>query len=122
MKFADFEPTVTFGDNQLTITTKFLEVEAYDLSEIRKITYQNDDGSGINDMVAEKATMKFMGEDIIFSSLEKGTSISVYSANGMLMMKKNVADAGDCTLSLTGLSQGVYVISVNGQTFKVVKK
>ena len=122
LSFADFEPTVTFGDNQLIITTKFLEIDFYDLNEIRKITYLYEDGSGINDIVAEKATMKFNGEDIVFTALEKGTDISVYAANGMLMMKKNVANAGDCTLSLSRLSQGVYVISVNGQTFKIVKK
>ena len=122
LSFADFEPTVTFGDNQLIITTKFLEIDFFDLNEIRKITYLYEDGSGINDIVAEKATMKFNGEDIVFTALEKGTDISVYAANGMLMMKKNVANAGDCTLSLSRLSQGVYVISVNGQTFKIVKK
>ena len=122
LSFADFEPTVTFGDNQLIITTNFMEVDTYDLSNIRKITYLYDDGSGINDIVAEKAVMKFTGEDIVFTALKKGTDISVYAVNGMLMMKKNVADNGDCTLSLSGLSQGVYVINVSGQTFKIVKK
>ena len=66
--------------------------------------------------------MKFIGNDIVFTSLEKGTNIMVYAANGMLVMNKSVEDAGDCTLSLAGLSQGVYVISVNGKTLKIVKK
>ena len=120
--FSDFEPTVTFDDGQLVVTTKYLDVYFYDLNEIRKLTYKNEDGSGINDIVAEKALMKFNGDDIVFTSLEKGTNILVYAANGMLMMNKSVADAGDCTLSLSGLSQGVYVINVNGKTFKIVKK
>ena len=120
--FSDFEPTVTFNDGQLVVTTKYLDVYFYELNETRKLTYKNGEGSGINDIVAEKALMKFIGNDIVFTSLEKGTNIMVYAANGMLVMNKSVEDAGDCTLSLAGLSQGVYVISVNGKTLKIVKK
>ena len=120
--FSDFQPTVTFEDGQLVVTTQFLDVYLYDLNDVRKLTYLFDDGSGINDVMAEKALMKFNGTDIVFIALEKGTDIMVYAANGMLMMKKNVADAGDYTLSLSDLNQGVYLINVNGKTLKIVKK
>ncbi len=120
--FSDFEPTVTFNDGQLIVTTKYLDVYFYDLNETRKLTYKYREGSGINDIVAEKALMKFTGNNIVFTSLEKGTNIMIYAANGMLVMNKSVEDAGDCTLSLAGLNQGVYVISVNGKTLKIVKK
>lgn len=122
LDFADFEPSVTFGDNQLVVTTKYLEVEFYDLNEIRKITYLFNDGSGINDVVAETAMIKFKGDVIEFTAFEKGSNILVYAANGMLLMKRTVSDSGDCTLSLSSLSQGVYVVNVNGKTFKIVKK
>jgi len=100
--FSDFQPTVTFEDGQLIVTTQFLDVYLYDLNDVRKLTYLYDDGSGINDVMAEKALMKFNGTDVVFTALEKGTDIMVYAANGMLMMKKNVADAGFSTDWETG--------------------
>jgi Tol biopolymer transport system component len=120
--FSEFQPIVTFDEGQLIVTTQFLDVYLYDLNDVRKLTYLYDDGSGINDVMAEKALMKFNGTDVVFTALEKGTDIMVYAANGMLMMKKNVADAGDYTLPLSDLNQGVYLINVNGKTLKIVKK
>lgn len=122
LAFSEFEPTVTFSDNQLIVTTKYFDVEFYDLNMIRKITYKIDEGSGINDIIADKPLMKFVGNDIEFTGVKAGDKISVFAINGIQIMDKKVAASGDFTLSLSNLSQGVYLININGRTFKIVKK
>ncbi len=122
LSFSDFEPNVTFSDGQLVITTKYFDVVFYDLSDIRKITYKYDEGSGINDIIADKSLMQFVGNDIVFTTLKAGDRICVYAANGTQVMNKVVAGNGETLLSVSGLSQGIYMINVNGKTFKILKK
>ena len=40
----------------------------------------------------------------------------------MLVINKSINTDGEYALPLSSLSQGVYVVNVNGKTFKIVKK
>lgn len=116
------EPKVTFNDDQLIVTTKYYDVDFYDLNSIRKITYYFKLGTGINDIAADSPLMKFIGNDVVFTALKTGDNISVFTTNGIQVINKVITTNGDFTLPLSNLDQGVYLINVNGKTFKIVKK
>ena len=120
--FSDFEPKITFSEDELIVTTKYLDVFFYDLSEIRKITYKKENGTGVRDVIADNAKVKFIGDVIIFASLNEGDNISVFATNGVQVLNKYVSSNGALTLPLSDLNQGLYVIRVNNKSFKVVKK
>ena len=67
-------------------------------------------------------SVEFSGDVIVFHNLKAGSNISIFAANGILMMNKTLANDGDYTYNLSNLSQGVYVVNVNGKTYKIVKK
>ena len=115
-----YSPNVTFADDQVIVTTSVADVYYYALPEMWKFTYTSKI-SGINNILADNA-MKFNGDAIIFPALEAGNSIAVYATNGTLVLNKTVSAAGEYCLPLSSLSQGVYMVNVNGKTYKIVKK
>jgi hypothetical protein len=48
-----------------------------------------------------------------------GASVAVYSVNGASVMHTRLTDT---TVDLQGLSRGVYIVNVDGQVFKIIKK
>jgi len=116
------QPNVTFTDDQVVVTTDVADVFYYSLPNMWKFTYQWTPGSGLNNIAADNTMMKYDGSSIVFPALEAGSKISVYAANGMLVMDKTVGTAGEYAFPLNSLSQGVYMVNVNGKTYKIVKK
>jgi hypothetical protein len=46
----------------------------------------------------------------------------IHSLNGTLVFSRTVQQAGKYSFPLSHLDKGVYVVSVDGLTFKIVKK
>ena len=114
------QPVVTFDDNQLIVSNAYADVYSFDLSEMWKITYYLP--SSVNEIDREATTIDFLGDNIVLHGLKNGDEITVFTVNGMQILDKKAENTGDCTLQLSGLAQGVYMINVNGKTFKIVKK
>ena len=130
MPVAEFElqygATVTFDEGQITITNDVADIIfERNLDEVWKLTYRNfvdPNPSSIQSIVDNANDMKFDGNVVLFPALKAGSNIAVYAANGMVLINKNITADGEYSLPLTGLSQGVYIVNVNGKTFKIVKK
>jgi hypothetical protein len=115
--------SITFNEGQIIITDQMADVVfESDLSSIWKLTYSRRDDSGIQDIVEDVDGMNYQDNAIIFPALKAGSTIAVYAVNGMLVINKSINTDGEYTLPLSSLSQGVYVVNVNGKTFKIVKK
>jgi len=117
-----YNPKVTFTETEVIVSNDLADVFYYSLPEMWKFTYQVDDGSGINNILADGNTMSFRGDAIVFPALEAGSNIRVYAVNGILVLDKTIANAGEYAFPLSSLSQGVYMVIVNGKTYKIVKK
>lgn len=107
--------TITFNDSHLVATSSkaTVEVPKSDLSIFEHLYVP---GAGINDATEETAA-NFDGNSIIFSGLPENSSIRVFDLEGRCMKETTVSGSG--YISLTDLSQGVYVINVNNKSFKV---
>ena len=117
-------PQVTFTETEMIVTTTLGDVYYYnyDLPDMWKLTYELYEPTGLKDIMTENNAMTFDGNTIIFPALEPGSNIVVYAANGALVLNKTVSSAGEYAFPLSNLSQGVYVVNVNGKTYKIVKK
>ena len=118
----EYHPKVTFSGTEVIVSNDLADVYYYNLSDMWKFTYFKDDGSGINSIFTDGNVLKFDGNAIVFPSLEAGSRIAVYAVNGVLLMNKTVSTAGEYAFPLSGLNQGVYLVNVNGKTYKIVKK
>ena len=104
----------------MVITTKSVEI-AYALSDMNLLTYENGETTGITNL-HDNADFKLDGNAIVFSKLKAKDIVSLYSINGALVFKKNVTVDGEYAVSLNDIETGVYVVSVNGLTYKFMKK
>lgn len=114
------KPKITFTDTELVITTKGVEI-AYALSDMNLLTYENGEATGITNLY-DDASFKLDGNAIVFSKLKAKDIVSLYSINGTLVFKKTVTVDGEYAVSLNDIETGVYVVSVNGLTYKFMKK
>lgn len=114
------KPKITFTDTKLVITTKGVEI-AYALSDMNLLTYENGETTGIINLYND-ASFKLDGNAIVFSKLKTKDIVSLYSVNGTLVFKKMVSQDGEYAVSLNNIEAGVYIVHVNGLTYKFMKK
>jgi hypothetical protein len=115
------EPKVTFTETDLIITTTNVEVN-YTLDNMARFTYESDENVNLIDIKTEEMVFKLRGESLLFPALKANSTVSVYSLNGTLVLKKNIQVTGEYFFPLATLNTGVYVVTVNGISYKVVKK
>lgn len=115
------KPKITFTDVYLIITTKGVEV-SYPLKDMARLTYENKEVSGIKKIHDDKASFAHDGESIIFPCLKAKDIVSLYAINGALIFKKIISTDGEYTFSLSSIKSGVYIVSINELTCKIVKK
>lgn len=115
------KPKVTFTETELIITSNGVEVK-YDLENMARFTYEDNTATAITNLQTGNVSFKLNGESLLFPALKANSTVSVYSLNGMLVFKKTVSQNGEYALPLSNLNAGVYMVNVNGLTYKIVKR
>lgn len=115
------EPKVSFSDTELIVTAKDATVN-YPLSNMALITYKLGTPTGITNIATGETTFRMDGSALVFPSLAAGSKVTVSTTAGAVVLSKKIGTAGKYSFPLSGLANGVYMVSVNGQTFKIVKK
>jgi len=115
------KPKVTFTETYLVISANEMEVN-YILDEMARFTYESNDESAIINLQTDETPFKLTGESLLFPALKANSTVSVYSLNGALVFKKTVRQNGEYAFPLSTLNVGVYMINVNGLTYKIVKR
>ena len=115
------KPKVTFTETDLVIKAKGVEVN-YSLVNMARFTYETNDETTIVNLQTEESLFKLTGESLLFPSLKANSTVSVYSLNGTQVFKKTIRQKGEYAFPLSNLSAGVYMVNVNGLTYKIVKR
>lgn len=82
-----------------------------------RFTYETNT-TDITDLSSDKV-FKYENETLIFPSLKANSSICVYSINGTVVFRKNIHSSGEYAFPLDNLNAGVYLVNVNGLTYKI---
>lgn len=115
------KPKVTFTETDLVITANGVEVN-YTLENMARFTYEGNTATSITNLQTDESPFKVTGESLLFPALKENCTVAVYSLNGTLIFKKTVRQNGEYAFPLSNLNTGVYMINVNGLTYKIVKK
>ena len=115
------KPKVTFTETDLVITANGVEVN-YNLENMARFTYEDNTSTGITNLQTDETSFKLNGESLLFPALKANSTVSVYSLNGTLVFKKTVRQNGEYAFPLSYLTAGVYMVNVNGLTYKIVKR
>lgn len=115
------KPKVTFTETDLVITANGVEVN-YTLENMARFTYEDNILTAITNLQTDESTFKLDGESLLFPTLKANSTVSIYSLNGTLIFSKIVREAGEYSFPLSNLNVGVYLVSVNGLTYKIMKR
>lgn len=115
------KPKVTFTETDLVITANGVEVN-YSLENMARLTYEDNTTTAITNLQTGKVSVKLDGESLLFPALKANSIVSLYSLNGTLVFNKTIRTEGDYSFLLSGMNAGVYVVTVNGLTYKIVKR
>lgn len=110
------------GDYRTANANIFVEADGEKIANfVMKYVY-NETTEGVNDVKANAASVKVVGNELVYSFAAAGAnSVSLYALDGKMV--KHIAAAGkNGSVNLAGLQPGVYVCKANGNSSKVVVK
>ena len=90
---------------------------------VKKITYSDRLDAGGIELNEDELSPDFQikKDELIFSNLKENALITIYGLNGNLILKRKVNAGGVYKYSTGDLEKGVYIINVDGVTFKILK-
>ena len=117
------EPVTTYVDGNLVITTTKVTI-TYPLEQVTRYTYIEDEAVSEGDGVPNGIRSVLLGdnESLIFKGLKSNTEIRLYSTSGRLVQALKANDGNDVAVSISQLPVGVYLVKVNGVTYKISKR
>lgn len=115
------KPIVTFTETDLVITSNGIKVN-YALVNLARFTYEKSTTAGITNLNNDESSLNLNKEALLFPSLRANSTVSVYSANGTLVFRQTVRKDGEFSFPISNLNTGVYMVNVNGLTYKIVKR
>lgn len=115
-------PQLEIGATTLSLTCGTEKV-TYLFENIDRVTYATTDLSSIADVKVADKHMFVIGErEIDFPVSAEDRTLSLYDAGGKLCLSFAVRKGDAYSLPLSSLSEGMYIIKVNGSTCKVIKR
>ena len=115
------EPKITFSETDLVILSNGVEVN-YAIDKMSRFTYEANGQTAIKNIKTGEISFSPDGESLLFPSMKTNSTLTIYSANGTVVFKKKVGEEGEYALPLSNLNAGVYIVDVDGITYKIVKK
>ena len=114
-------PETTFEDGLLVIRSSKASA-SFHLENLLRYTYEGVSPSAIDLLPSERAVIIAKdGDGVTFRNLTDGTSVSVYSANGMLVEQRTATAGQPLTISIAQRPAGVYVVKAGKETIKLMK-
>lgn len=112
------QPKVTYGDSLVTIQAA-TTVE-YAFQAIQKMTFESEEVLGIQNLKSD-ASVPFTsdGQTVTILPSNRELSVRVVSLNGIIVKALTVKPGERQQFSFRGLPTGVYLMNVNGVTYKI---
>ena len=93
----------------------------YELEKMAKLRYgKKFVASGIEGVTDDSQPFKWEDETIYFDHLSENTLIQVYTTDGKQVLSRRCS--GNAQLPLNSLIDGVYLVKVNENTYKILKR
>jgi hypothetical protein len=106
---------ITFADGNIVLTTTDGSSSKVAISNVDRLHFESE-ASGISK--AEKSFGFNSGK--VATGAVSGTAAKIYNVNGSLAAESSVQPDG--SVNLSSLPQGIYIVKINGTSFKVAKQ
>ncbi len=115
------EPRTSFSGGLLIIKTNTVET-SYQRSNIVRFTYEGVHTGVVSEAATRELTVTQTDNGITLKNVKKGTIVRMYDPAGGLIDTRTSNGTSPIQFSLTGRPAGVYLVNMNDQTFKILKR
>lgn len=113
------KPVVTLLNDKFVVIGEGISLE-YGITDVRRFTYEGLK-DGINNAVTQPVVRRYDNR-IVFCGIKSEGAVSLHKLDGKSVPVKLVPQGSDMVLRLNDLPTGVYLLTVNGRTTKLMKK
>lgn len=112
-------PQITYSGDKVIIESS--SIVEYDFQSIKKMTYSFDDANGINDInIHTKIPFTTDGGTITFLPNGEDLNVKFILMNGIVLKDFVVRKGESYTMTLHSSPEKIYMINVNGVTYKIM--
>ena len=110
------QPKITFEGNQMVIASSVLNL-SFQVGDVVRFSYR-DKSTAVKQPDADYTQQNGM---MIFNGIKDVSKIAVYKSDGTRMPVHFCSYDGHLAFSLSSLPTGIYILSINGKTAKIVR-
>ena len=109
------EAIVTLITNETTI-----EFQAVDILKVY-LSYQ-ENNTGLKSVTKAEGEIVLMDNSVIFSGFRPNEAVNIYTIDGKYVQCFSVNEDGCLSFPLYQMAQGCYILTINNQSIKILKK
>ena len=113
------KPVVTLLNDKFVVVGEGISLE-YDITNVRRFTHEGLK-DGINNAVTQPVVRRY-NDRIVLCGVKSEGAVSLHMLDGKSVPVKLIPQGSDMVLRLNDLPAGVYLLTVNGRTTKLMKK
>lgn len=113
------KPVVTLLSDRFVVDGEGISLE-YNITDVRRFTYEGLK-DGINNAETQPVVRRY-DDRIVLCGVKSKEIVSLHKLDGKSVPVKLVPQGSDMVLRLNDLPAGVYLLTVNGRTTKLMKK
>ena len=110
------QPKITFEGNQMVIASSVLNL-SFQVGDVVRFSYR-DKSTAVKQPDADYTQQNGM---MIFNGIKDVSKIAVYKSDGTGVPVHFCSYDGHLAFSLSSLPTGIYILSINGKTAKIVR-
>jgi len=112
------QPVLSFMDSALLIRTAQMEIN-YPLDQMAKFTYETREEMAVRDINTDQTMFVLNEESLLFLNLKPNNHVGLYTISGQAVFSRTISSYGEYAFPLSQLTRGVYLVQVNGLTYKI---
>ena len=115
-------PETTFEGGLFVIKTNNATVQ-FQMEDVLRYTFEGTGNTEISQLPSDRSiSFSKKGDAVTFRNLRKGSTVSIYAANGVVIETRQVKDSQPLTLSIAQRPAGVYLVKAGSETIKLMKR
>jgi hypothetical protein len=116
------EPRLVHNDATVILTTSLTTIE-FNTADIVKVYLSNqDNNTGLKSVTETRGKIDLVGNSVLFSGFKPNERVDVYDMDGRAVQHLTVGDDGCLVFPLSQVAHGCYILTINHQSIKILKK
>ena len=115
------KPIVTYNNGCYIVTSNETSME-YPTVEVMKFTLESQTPGGVESLNVDNSNISQQGNSLMLTGFEVGSVIKIFSMNGELILTEIINNDKSHTIDLSAFSKGIYIVSTECITCKIIKR